>query len=84
VAAARRTAGLGGGGLGRGAVVTYRYEIYAGTGAFAYVVMLIFFPVIGLIMSSVAAAIANPAPRQPGPRTDGDGGPPSPGRAPVP
>jgi len=66
------------------AVVTYRYEIYAGTGAFAYVVMLIFFPVIGLIMSSVAAAIANPAPRQPGPRTDGDGGPPSPGRAPVP
>ena len=62
------------------AVVAYRYEIYAGTGAFAYVVMLIFFPVIGLIMSSVAAAIANPAPCQPGPRTDGDGGPPSPGR----
>ena len=51
------------------AVVAYRYEIYAGTGAFAYVVMLIFFPVIGLIMSSVAAAIADPAPCQPGPRT---------------
>jgi hypothetical protein len=47
------------------AAVTYRDEIYADTGAFAYVVMLIFFPVIGLIMSSVAAAIANPAPRTP-------------------
>jgi hypothetical protein len=66
------------------AAAAYRYEIYAGTGAFAYVVMLIFFPVIGLIISSVAAAIANPAPRQPGPRTAGHGGPPSPGRAPVP
>jgi hypothetical protein len=51
------------------ALAAYRYEIYAGTSVFAYIVMLISFPVIGLIMSSVAAAIANPAPSQPGPRT---------------
>ena len=50
------------------AVATYRYELYAGLGALSYGLMLISFPVIGLIMSSLAAAIANPAPRQSGPR----------------
>ena len=47
------------------AVATYRYELYAGNGAGAYVLMLISFPVIGLIMSSLAAAIASPAPANP-------------------
>ena len=48
------------------ALATYRYELFASMGADGYGLMLICFPVIGLIMSSVAAAIANPAPRQPG------------------
>ena len=48
------------------AIAAYRYEIQAGTGAFAYVVMLIFFPVIGLVMSAAAASVAYPEPRQPG------------------
>ncbi len=56
------------------AIAAYRHEIYAGTGAFAYVVMLIFFPVIGLVMGAAAAAIANPAPSQPGPQPGGSGG----------
>lgn len=47
------------------AIATYRYELYVGSGAGAYVLMLISFPVIGLIMSSLAAAIANPAPASP-------------------
>jgi hypothetical protein len=66
------------------AILTYRYEIYAGTGAVAYGAMLMFFPIVGLIMSSVVATIANPAPPQPGPQADGDGGPPIPVPAPVP
>jgi hypothetical protein len=55
------------------AIAAYRYEISAGTGAAGYGLMLISFPVIGLIMSSVAAAIANPAPRQSGPQPGGGG-----------
>ena len=47
------------------AVATYRYELYAGNGALSYALMLISFPVIGLIMSSLTAAIANPAPASP-------------------
>jgi len=50
------------------ALATYRYELYTSQGAGSYVLMLTCFPVIGLIMSSLAAAIANPAPRQAGPR----------------
>jgi hypothetical protein len=45
------------------AIAAYRSELYASNGAGAYVLMLISFPVIGLIMSSLAAAVANPAPR---------------------
>jgi len=56
------------------AVAAYRYEIHAGAGVNAYPAMLIFFPVIGLFMSAAAAAFTNPAPRQPYPRPDGDGG----------
>jgi hypothetical protein len=66
------------------AIAAYRYEIYAGTGAFAYVVMLISFPVIGLIMSAMAAGIANPAPRQPGPQPGGGSGGGGGGPAPDP
>ncbi len=47
------------------AVATYRYELYTGQGALRYGLVLISFPVIGLIMSSLAAAIANPAPASP-------------------
>ena len=47
------------------AVATYRYELHAGLGALSYVLMLISFPVIGLIMSALAAAITNPAPASP-------------------
>lgn len=44
------------------ALVAYRYECYTLGHAGGYALMLMFFPVIGLIMSSLAAAIANPAP----------------------
>ena len=66
------------------AVATYRYELYAGNGVGAYVLMLISFPVIGLIMSSLAAAIANPAPRQSSSPPGNGGGPPGPGPEPEP
>jgi hypothetical protein len=41
---------------------TYRYELYTTNHTGAYVLMLMFFPVIGLITSYLAAVIANPAP----------------------
>jgi hypothetical protein len=59
-------------------IVAYRYELNAANHASRYVDMLMFFPVIGLIISSLAAAIANPAPpdarpSRPGlPITDGE------------
>jgi hypothetical protein len=54
-------------------LATYRYELYTSQDALGYGLMLISFPIIGLIMSSMAAAIANPAPRQPGPQPGGGG-----------
>src|SRR5690348_12489216 len=44
------------------AFATYRYELYTINHTGAYVLMLMFFPVIGLITSYLAAVIANPAP----------------------
>ena len=44
------------------AFATYRYELHTTNHTGAYVLMLMFFPVIGLITSYLAAAIANPAP----------------------
>ena len=41
---------------------TYRYELNTTNHTGAYVLMLMFFPVIGLITSYLAAVIANPAP----------------------
>ena len=55
------------------ALVTYRYEFNTAEHAGGYALMLMFFPVIGLIMSSLAAAIANPAPGQPQVRSSGPG-----------
>jgi len=52
------------------AFATYRYELYTTNHTGTYVLMLMFFPVIGLITSYLAAVIANPAPldaRSPGP-----------------
>jgi hypothetical protein len=46
------------------AIATYRYELNTGNNAGGYLLMLMFFPVIGLVMSTLAAAITNPAPRQ--------------------
>jgi hypothetical protein len=65
------------------AIAVYRYEFHAGTGTMAYFLMLIAFPAIGLVTSTVAAASATPAPRPSGPWTGG-GGPPGPGPAPAP
>jgi hypothetical protein len=42
--------------------VTYRYEFYTVNHTGAYVLILMSFPVIGLFMSCLAAAIVNPAP----------------------
>ena len=44
------------------AFATYRYELDTTNHTGAYVLMLMFFPVIGLITSYLAAVIANPAP----------------------
>ena len=44
------------------AFATYRYELNTTNHTGAYVLMLMFFPVIGLITSYLAAVIANPAP----------------------
>jgi hypothetical protein len=44
------------------AFATYRYEFYTVNHTGGYVLMLMFFPVIGLIMSFLGASIANPAP----------------------
>jgi hypothetical protein len=55
------------------AFVTYRYELYTVNHTGAYVLMLMSFPVIGLFMSYLAAAIANPAPSQPQVRSSGPG-----------
>jgi hypothetical protein len=44
------------------ALATYRYEYNTTGHAGGNALMLMFFPVIGLVMSSLAAAIANPAP----------------------
>jgi hypothetical protein len=60
------------------AVATYRYEFNAVNGAAGYALMLMSFPVIGLIMSSLAAAIANPAPSQSSSPPGNGGGPPRP------
>jgi len=46
---------------------TYRYQFNTVQHAGEYGLMLMFFPVIGLIMSSLAAAIANPGPSHPAP-----------------
>ncbi len=61
---------------------TYSHEIHA-TQVGAYALMCMGFPVIGLIMSSLAAGIANPAPRQSDSPGNG-GGPPGPGPEPEP
>lgn len=47
------------------ALTTYRYELNTAQHAGGYLLMLMFFPVIGLVMSSIAAAIAYPVPRLP-------------------
>ena len=45
------------------AVAIYRYQLNTGGNAGGYLLMLMFFPIIGLMMSTLAAGIANPAPR---------------------
>jgi hypothetical protein len=55
------------------ALATYRYELNTAHHAGGYVLMLIFFPVIGLVMSSMAAAIAYPVPRLPEIKSSGLG-----------
>lgn len=59
------------------AIATYRYQLNTANNAGGYLLMLMFFPVIGLIMSTLAAGIANPAPRQ-SDSPDSGGGPPGP------
>ena len=65
------------------AIATYRYQLNTGGNAGGYLLMLMFFPVIGLIMSTLAAGIANPAPRQSDSPGSG-GGPPGPEPEPGP
>jgi hypothetical protein len=66
------------------AFATYRYEINTANAAGGYVLMLLSFPVVGLFMSSLAAAIANPAPGLSSSPPGHGGGPPGPGPGPEP
>jgi hypothetical protein len=63
----------------------YGHMFHASQHVSTYVAMLIFFPVIGLVMSSVGVACVMPVPRQSGPQPgDGGGGPPGPELPPGP
>ena len=55
------------------ALATYRYELNTAQHATGYLLMIMFFPVIGLLVSSLAAVAANPVPRQPEIRSSGLG-----------
>jgi hypothetical protein len=55
------------------ALTTYRYELNTAQHAGGYLLMLMFFPVIGLMMSYLAAVIANPVSRLPEIRSSGPG-----------
>jgi hypothetical protein len=55
------------------ALATYRYTLNTGQHAGGYLLMLMFFPVIGMMMSYLAAVIANPVPRLPEIRSSGPG-----------
>jgi hypothetical protein len=48
------------------AIATYRHEIYAGTNVNGYSFILMAFPVIGLIVSTLTVACTMPAPRESG------------------
>ena len=54
------------------ALATYRHEIYAGNNVNGYALILMAFPVIGLIVSAVTVACSVPAPRQSGPEPGAD------------
>ena len=54
------------------AIATYRHEIYAGTNVNGYSLILMAFPVIGLIMSMLTMACTMPAQREPGPEPGAD------------
>ena len=55
------------------ALTTYRYELNTAQHAGGYLLMLMFFPIIGLVMSSIAAATANSGPRLPELHSSGPG-----------
>ena len=54
------------------AIATYRHEIYAGTNVNGYSLILMAFPVIGLIASAATMACTTPAPRESGPEPGAD------------
>jgi hypothetical protein len=53
-----------------GAIATYRHEIYASANVNGYPLVLIAFPVIGLIVSAMSVACAMPAPPEPTPNDE--------------
>jgi hypothetical protein len=56
------------------ALATYRHEIYAGNNVNGYALILMAFPVIGLIVSAATVACTMPAPRESGPEPGADEG----------
>ena len=54
------------------ALATYRHEIYAGNNVTGYALILMAFPVIGLIMSAASVADTMPDPRESGPEPGAD------------
>jgi hypothetical protein len=62
------------------ASAVYGRELYASQNVSGYYLLLIGFPIIGLLMGLLGTGIANPAPRLPeGGGPNGPGGPPGPG-----
>jgi hypothetical protein len=54
------------------AIATYQHEIYAGNNVNGYALILLAFPVIGLLLSTGTVAGAMPAPRESGPEPGAD------------
>jgi hypothetical protein len=66
------------------AAATYGHVLHASQHADSYITMCVVFPIIGLLMSALAAACLMPVPSQSGPQPGDGGGPPGSGPGPAP
>jgi hypothetical protein len=66
------------------AAAAYGHVLHASQHADSYITMCVVFPIIGLLMSALAAACLMPVPSQSGPQPGDGGGPPGSGPGPAP